>query len=420
MNKSAICTENRIFAVIVIICLGMLCILVDGISGFNRMIDAVLGDDESIEDYSYRIKNISDGVNENIPVRNELIDMSGLFLKATGIRDYYEDEYGISFTEDGYIVSYKDYASTDYEIEQMVLLKEYLDEKGIRLLYVNEPAKYIDDSVYLEQFGKESYLNSNMDRFLQKLDENNIEYIDLRDEIRKDNLYSFDMFYRTDHHWTVPASRWAASKIMERLNTDYGYNAKMSLFDESSFLYTNFDKCWLGEQGRLLAETYTGLDDFTLVKPIFPTCFKRDYFGTVVQGDFDIFIDYKCYQDSFDAKGKVIPAKMNGWHYSYDDSGRIQNCNAEYGNVLVLGDSYCRTLVPFLSLGIRNIYEIQPRYMVEGQVIDEIEAGGYDTVIVAYAQFMLGAHDDEKILIIDSFPFLAEGIRMGALPEKWS
>lgn len=405
MNKNVVCQENRIFAIIIVICLGWLCISTDGISRFSRMIGAAFGDNESIDDYSYYVRNISDGVNENIPVRDELINISGLFLKAAGVRDYYEDEYGISITEDGYTVSYRDYTSTDYEIEQMVLLKQYLDEKGIKLLYVNEPAKYIDDSVYMEQFGKESYLNSNMDRFLQRLDENGIEYLDLRDEIRRDDLNSFDMFYRTDHHWTVPASRYAASKIMERLNSDYGYYAEMSLFDEQSFSYTNYDNCWLGEQGRLLAETYTGLDDFTLVTPNFQTYFIRDYAGSIVQGDFDIFIDYNCYRDSVNPNGEVTPAKLNGWHYSYNDSGRIQNCNAEYGNVLVLGDSYCRTLVPFLSLGIRNIYEIQPRYMAEGQVIDEIDSGAYDTVIVSYAQFMLGAHDDDNSANYRQFSF---------------
>jgi hypothetical protein len=33
--------------------------------------------------------------------------------------------------------------------------------------------------------------------------------------------------------------------------------------------------------------------------------------------------------------------------------------------------------------------------MIEGPVLEEIDSGNYDTVIIAYAQFMLGSHDDE-------------------------
>lgn len=32
---------------------------------------------------------------------------------------------------------------------------------------------------------------------------------------------------------------------------------------------------------------------------------------------------------------------------------------------------------------------------IECSVRDLIESGDYDTVIIAYAQFMIGAHDDE-------------------------
>ena len=61
---------------------------------------------------------------------------------------------------------------------------------------------------------------------------------------------------------------------------------------------------------------------------------------------------------------------------------------------LFLGDSYERTLIPFMSLGIRNIYKIEPRYMSSKDIQAVIESGDYDTVILTYAQFMIGAHDN--------------------------
>ena len=37
----------------------------------------------------------------------------------------------------------------------MTGFKQYLDSLGIQLLYVNEPARYIDDSFYQEELGGE-------------------------------------------------------------------------------------------------------------------------------------------------------------------------------------------------------------------------------------------------------------------------
>ena len=50
-------------------------------------------------------------------------------------------------------------------------------------------------------------------------------------------------------------------------------------------------------------------------------------------------------------------------------------------------------MAPFLSLGISDIKVVVLRGMT-GSIREEIEKGDYDTVIIAYAQFMIGAHDN--------------------------
>lgn len=349
--------------------------------------------DDSIEPDCLR--KVSDNIDERLPYHEELLNISGLLMRIAGVRDYYNSEFGINVTTNDYVINQYEWTSTDYEISQMVQLKEYLDARGIRLLYVNEPGKYIDDDVYRDEFGAESYLNRNADLFLKRLGDAGIEYIDLRDNIREENLNCYDLFYRTDHHWTVPASKWAAEIIAQRLNEDYGYNIDLNLYDDENFNYVHCEGCWLGEQGRKLSEAYVGLDDFTLITPIYNTSFSRNLDEDFEDGDFDIFIDYSVYFDSYDENGKLKPSKLNSWHYSYNGEGYIQNNNADFGNVLIFGDSYERTLIPFMALGIRNIYKTEPRYLYlhDTDIKAIIDSGDYDTVILTYAQFMIGAHD---------------------------
>ena len=51
---------------------------------------------------------------------------------------------------------------------------------------------------------------------------------------------------------------------------------------------------------------------------------------------------------------------------------------------------------PFLSLGVREIDALILRnYDDSFHLRDYILEKGYDTVLICYAQFMLGAHDNE-------------------------
>ena len=351
------------------------------------------------------LDDITDNIEELLPYEEKLINLSGTVMKVAGVRSYYNEEYGINVTSDGYIINAQNQTSTDYEILQMIHLKQFLDERGVKLLYVSKPAKYIEDDYYRKEFGGESYLNRNTDLLMERFDDAGIDYVDLRDNLQKENLNCMDLFYRTDHHWNVPAAKWAAEQVVYKLNESYGYNIDMRLYDDENFTYEEFNDCWLGEQGRKIAESYIGLDDFTLVIPNYETSFTRDLYGEQITDNFNLFIDYSTYEDSYSETGEFEPAKLKGWHYSYCGDGYIHNNRADYGNILILGDSYERNMIPFLALGVEDICKIEPRYMESGDVLEMIDSGHYDTVIVCYAQCIIGAHDDPDNANYRAFSF---------------
>ena len=69
----------------------------------------------------------------------------------------------------------------------------------------------------------------------------------------------------------------------------------------------------------------------------------------------------------------------------------------ESGKVLLLADSYDHVTECFLSLGVHEVDVIILRDTEEDfQLRDYILQNGYDTVVIAYAQHMIGALEDPQ------------------------
>ena len=68
--------------------------------------------------------------------------------------------------------------------------------------------------------------------------------------------------------------------------------------NDNRFTYKEYEKAWLGEQGKKLGESFVGLDDFTLILPDYDTSFHAQYGQNVLTGSFgDVFAPeiYLCY-----------------------------------------------------------------------------------------------------------------------------
>ena len=331
--------------------------------------------------------------------QEELINFNGLLANKLNIHGLYANM-GMYVTDGGYIVSASPYTTTDYEVEQTIAFRDYLEANGIQLIYVNQPTKYVDDDLLKREFGVETYSNRNADKFLERINGAGVNTIDLRVCMKEEGLNVYDLFYRTDHHWTTPTGLWATQKIAEGLNEYCGYSIDTSVFDEKNFIRKDWKECWLGEQGKKVARTYVGLDDYTELKPNFETSytFKRGD-GTTFDGIFDMFVDETVYNTENDVY------ENQSWHYSYSRVDCINN-KVKSGKVLLIGDSYSFVTQPFLSLQVHEVDSIILRKKEEDFNLREyILTNGYDTVIIAYAQFMLGAHDDSSSSNYDMFTF---------------
>lgn len=331
--------------------------------------------------------------------RGNLLELNGIVQKTLGIGDFYKEE-GVFITHDNYIVSDEPYTTTDYEVEQTKDFYEFLKENGIHLLYVNEPTKYADDSLFEREFGTETWVNRNADTFLERIREAGVPALDLRACAKEQGMQIEDLFYRTDHHWTTRTGLWAVQQMAAAMNESCGYNIDPSLYDIENYDVKRWENCWLGEQGRKVSQSYVGLDDYERITPKFATDFTfngKD--GNKLQGTFEDFIDESFYDT-------VTDVYLNGsWHYAYRQKNSINN-NVDYGKVLMLTDSYAQVTVPFMALGVHKVDKMLLRTRgSEFSIRDYILKKGYDTVLVCYAEFMIGAHDDPESANYRMFQF---------------
>ena len=319
--------------------------------------------------------------------RQDLIDLNGRMARYLNMQGFYSD-LKMYVADGGYIVTVSDRTSGDYEVGETAGLYSFLQDHGIKFLYVNKPTKYLDDSLHSRMFGIESWSNRNMDSFLARLRERGVPSVDLRDAIREEGLDIKDLFYRTDHHWTTGAALWACGKIAAAVNEYCGYELDPSLYGEDHFVMKQWKDCWLGEQGRKVGRSYVGLDDFTLIRPDFETSYTFYTGKKKKEGTFDDFIDETVLNTETDVYDN------DSWHYSYKRINCV-NHNVGTGKVLIIGDSYDQTTVPFLSLSFHEtdsliMRDTAPDFDLKKYILDK----GYDTVLVMYAQFMLGQHDN--------------------------
>ena len=341
-----------------------------------------------------QVSGLSDHLINNSTFEKFFMNINGTFSGVIDMKNYFNN-IGIYVTEDRYIMSPSARTSTDYEVGNVIALKEYLDKKGIDLIYVNQPTKYLDDESFFEYFGADTYSNRNADLFLKRISEAGVNCIDLRDELKNDGMDVKNMFYRTDHHWTTSTGLWAAGKIAGALNRYSGYDIDLSLYDPEKYTFETYKECWVGEQGTKLSEAFTGRDDYTVVTPDFPTSFRSSEFEG--ERSFDGLVLYRTPEEIMSADAYI------SHHYFYYLLPLINN-NVDHGKVLMLCDSYAHVCEPFLALGVSEIVPKVLRY-TDTKVPEMIESGDYDTVLICYAQFMIGAHDDEDSSNYEMFNF---------------
>ena len=157
-------------------------------------------------------------------------------------------------------------------VMRTTLFANSLNHKNIKYIYVQAPNKmvkgYTDKGVY-----SYNYSNQNADEFLKGLKANKVDYLDLREQIKKNDIDKEELFYKTDHHWTTPTAFWAYQKLIEMMQEKYQFNIDTEHYytNLENYQVTKSENTFLGSLGRRVGSAVAGMDSYTYIEPNFET-----------------------------------------------------------------------------------------------------------------------------------------------------
>ncbi len=267
--------------------------------------------------------------------------------------------------------------------------KNYLNDNGIDFYYINAGSKVCpyDKQTSLTNY---EFSNENGDNLINALSERNVNVIDMRDYMIKDNLDWYNSYYITDHHWKTQTGFWAAGVIAELLNRNNGFKFDKYYFSKSSYEFTNYKKYVFGAQGRTTTLIESKPEDYTKIVPLFNTNFSIsvpskgiDKTGTYSETLFEEedFLQIKNYID------KDFLIKKDAYEcagISNDALTIIKNNNTTANKdkkILMLQDSFSWYLTSYLACDVGEIDIIYPEAFT-GSIKKYIEKMQPDVVIM--------------------------------------
>jgi hypothetical protein len=219
--------------------------------------------------------------------------------------------------------------------------------------------------------------------------------MDLRQNLHRwaqeEHISYHEFFFGTDHHWK-PETALRAAKVVGKKLKEYGIPVDDSAYDLQAFDVEVLPDYFLGSQGKRATLSRTTPDDFSILHPKFPTEItlnipEKNIHST---GDFELVYDKKPVErcDYYN----LNPYAM----YGYGDMQVMDIENllmpSTDKKVLIIKDSFCDTMAPMLSLGIRNLMMLDVRYFT-GSVKTYISVHKPDVVIVMYTGSLSGSID---------------------------
>lgn len=270
------------------------------------------------------------------------------------------------------------------KIQSVTEFYNFCKEQGIPFLFVQTPYK-VSQNIEQDRFPILGNTNAQADALIQGLEANNIPVLDIRDEVEKEKLAHYNLFFKTDHHWKPQTAMWAAERITKNLQARPDINLQYDSFLLTPEAYKEvvYQRNFLGSQGRKVTLARADPEDISLFYPKTETDFAYIIPSRKIhlRGDFSVMYDMNqiregdyYYKNSYAA-------------YSYGDQALIQIRNYKVGvngkHVLMIKDSFGDAVEPFLAMTVAQLDVIDLRHFT-GSLQTFIERTHPDVVMVLY------------------------------------
>lgn len=175
---------------------------------------------------------------ESVPFYHGMINVNTLFQMALGknvIEDSAEGDKVVKL-KNGYLTFVCDQADVKESAQSLLDLQKTCDKNGIPMYFVLTPQKISKYDPELPT-GVQDFYNPMADEFLAQVD-GQVHCTDLRQVIYESGQNQYDLFFKTDHHWTPEGAFWCWGQVAQILKSDYGFVFDDKITDLSNYTVT--------------------------------------------------------------------------------------------------------------------------------------------------------------------------------------
>ena len=278
------------------------------------------------------IKNLEDYTNDHFPLREKLVSLKTKVYLLSG-QDMVNNVY---ITKDHYLINrFNKNVNQDKIIN--ILNKFYENNPDINIEMLLSPTA---TSIYKEKLPKYNINVSEID--IINYYNNNLKFktINIYDTLNKEKD-NYDLFYKTDHHWTSYGAYFAYKEYCLNNNINY-YN-----LDE-----LNITK---------VSDNFLG----TLYSKVFTNKKYNDDIYKINTLDYDVTLKYldKTLDDFY--QDKYLKEKDKYSYFLGTNEPLIEITNNKIDNkeeLLIIKDSYANSFIPLIANHYHKIIVIDPRY----------------------------------------------------------
>ncbi|MGP1376771.1 MAG: DHHW family protein [Bulleidia sp.] len=307
------------------------------------------GEENSNYEFKEAGENIQTEYAANFPHKMELVDLNGFVRRMVGEHEMN----GVTKLNNGYLTEVAEPIADEQlraNVSAVVQCAAYCKEHGIHFLYIQAPYKISKYDPQLPTGVLDGH-NESIDRLLEQLRQNGIETMDLRAQMHADGINQYDLFYKTDHHWTTEGGFYAYQKTAERIAQVTKTTVDPLLLDINNYQIDNYPRWHLGSHGQRTGALFAGIDDYHLIYPKFEThIYNRE--DQSVKSLYDALI-----------QTDVFSNRNTQSRYTYDsaykkcDVNTLQSLDAKSDlNVLLFSDSFQEAMKPYMLMTYTNFH----------------------------------------------------------------
>ena len=320
---------------------------------------------ENIIDGNYMNKS-EKYINDHFPLKNIFLYLKTSFFKLMGFQEIND----VYFGKDNYLI--ENYPEIDYKDDLIKVINNFSTKVKADIKLMIIPTKIM---IYQDKLPSNiNYVNQQkeIDQIYSSVNVDTIDILDDLNEAKK----NYDLFYKTDHHWTSIGAYFGYKAYRESCNLDF--------FELNNLKMKEITNSFLGSTYSKVTNYKQEPDKILIFKFINNLSVKYvdDNKETQSLYNFDYLDKKDKYSLFLDNNHSLI---------------NIINSDVETGRLLIIKDSFANSMIPLLVNHYHEIDVIDPRYY-KRSISKYISENNIEEVLLIYNYGIIAT--DKNILSI--------------------